>query len=88
MTTFKGTPGLWTINYWTTEHHRFTYRINVPSDQETQEEADANAAAIQAVPDMIEALQEFIEWAEKQGMWDKCGQSYYKTKAALSKALD
>lgn len=39
-----------------------------------------------AINYLITALESFVEWAEKNAMWDKCGQSYYQAKQALKKA--
>lgn len=40
----------------------------------------------EAIENMKVALHEFINWAEKNAMWDKIGQSYYRAKAAIEKA--
>lgn len=58
------------------EHHSNWFQtINHP---------DANLIA--ASPDLLQACESFVEWAEKQAMWDKTGQSYYQAIEAIKKA--
>lgn len=94
MNNFKGTSGPWKVQI-----KRVTSLISWTALDESDGRAIAevrneeinyspNAKAIAAVPDMVEALQAFLDWAEKQAIWDKTDTPYYKAKAALSKALD
>ena len=45
-----------------------------------------NSINPESVKDMHDALQEFVEWAEKQAMWDKTGSAYYMAIESLKKA--
>ena len=95
MKDFKGDPGRWYIDPNMKPENEIciesTHEAAVlatlfcdPMDDETR----ATAKLMAASKDMAEALQLFVEWAEKQAMWDKTDTVYYKAKAALAKALD
>jgi len=53
-----------------------------------REQKLADAYLVASAPELLEALQELTDYVENQALWDKCGQSYYKAKAAIKKSLN
>lgn len=103
---FKGTPGPWTADGHGVYSNDATGSIVAACGEfrfttRTQDEAEANAQAIAAVPEMIAALQECREILSDMARpadvslapvaiasaWARCVEAEAKARAALSRAL-
>ena len=77
------TKGEWEVNWHTTMN--LPYKYTVSEEQETDEEAEANAKLIAAAPELLEALESFID-ANDRGEFAIDAEIANKAMKAINKA--
>ena len=86
---FKGTPGPWMFHERPQGEYHYGYTIgDGPTSIVSTAWGEANARLIAAAPELLEALETFIEyWSDEEGCSSPHYQDVHKARAAIAKAL-